>query len=318
MEKTRQGCLAIGQMLFAQCTELINPATNNGLAPNLVVDEPSESYMWKGTDIFIAALQSELGFLSNPVGHVQSAEMGNQSINSLALISARYTLTATEVLAQLAAAHLVALCQALDLRALQAQFLASLEPIFKDSTKRLLDQCERQHSTALSSGDIADKMWNKFSQVIGQTTHMDSGVRFKNAMSNLLDPVLEHVSPSQKSLDSARNWQKECVHEACRRYSEAHARYLEHPDAKPTLGMAAKKLYSFVRDTLEVPFFGEKYIREAEWGQQGDTSKATNTTARYQSMGAMISAVFDAIRNGSLHLVVLECFQEALKQKGSK
>ena len=55
----------------------------------------------------IAALQSELGFLSNPAGtHVQSAEMRNQALNSLRLISARYTHTALKVLSQLASAHL--------------------------------------------------------------------------------------------------------------------------------------------------------------------------------------------------------------------
>ena len=65
-------------MLSVQCTELINPATNRGLPPNLVVDEPSEFFLWKRIDIMVAALQSELGFVANPVGtHVQTAEMGN-------------------------------------------------------------------------------------------------------------------------------------------------------------------------------------------------------------------------------------------------
>ncbi|KAH7385375.1 phenylalanine ammonia-lyase-like protein [Phaeosphaeria sp. MPI-PUGE-AT-0046c] len=317
MEKTRQGCLAIGQMLFAQCTELINPMTNNGLAPNLVVDEPSQSWMWKGTDILIAALQSELGFLSNPVGHVQSAEMGNQSINSLALISSRYTLTAAEVLAQLAAAHVVALCQALDLRALDVRFTSSLAPVFKHLTRHCLDQCSSDESSKLSSDEIANQMWLKFSQVVKQTTHMDSDVRFTNAMNSLLGPILERVASTQTNLDFVQSWQKNCVGEACRLYKEVHSRYLEEPDAKPLLGMAAKKLYSYVRDTLEVPFFGEKYIREAEWAQHGEALKDTNSEAKYRSMGAMISAVFDAIRNGSLHLVVLESFEEASEQSKS-
>ena len=110
-------------MLFTQCTELISPATNRGLPPNLVADEPSESFITKGMDLMVAALQAELGFLANPVGsHLQTAEMGNQALNSLALISARYTLTSLEVLSKLVAAHLFALCQALDLRAMHIQF----------------------------------------------------------------------------------------------------------------------------------------------------------------------------------------------------
>ncbi|KAH6653165.1 L-Aspartase-like protein [Truncatella angustata] len=117
-EKLRQGLQSLGRMLFSQLTELVNPATNRGLPANLVADDPERSYLFKGTDIMAAALTSELGFLANPVGsHVQTAEMGNQGINSLALVSVRYTLDAVDVLSQLAAAHLVALCQALDLRA---------------------------------------------------------------------------------------------------------------------------------------------------------------------------------------------------------
>ncbi|KAH8726597.1 phenylalanine ammonia-lyase [Phaeosphaeriaceae sp. PMI808] len=311
MEKTRQGCLSIGQILFAQCTELINPSTNNGLSPNLVVDEPGQSWMWKGTDILIAALQSELGFLSNPVGHVQFAEMGNQSINSLALISSRYTITASEVLAQLAAAHLVALCQALDLRALNAQFLSSLSPVFKTLARHCIERCTNKDSSILLSNEMADEMWLRFSQIIKQTTHMDSAVRFKNAMNFLQSLVLEKVLSTQINLEIVQAWAEECVRESCRVFKEVNAEYLEHPDAKPILGMGAKKLYSYVRNTLEVPFFGEEYIREAEWAQQGDILKNSRPKAKFRSMGTMISAVFEAIRNGSLHLVVLECFIEA-------
>jgi phenylalanine ammonia-lyase len=120
VEKLRQGLQTIGRMLFSQCTELMNPATNWGLPPNLCSDDANHSFLFKGIDVIVAGLTSELGFLANPVGsHVQTAEMGNQSLNSLGLVSARYTLDAVDVLSHLAAAHLLALCQALDLRAIE-------------------------------------------------------------------------------------------------------------------------------------------------------------------------------------------------------
>lgn len=47
----------------------------------------------KGVDINMTHDMSELAYLAHSVGsHVQSAEMHNQPINSLALISARYTM----------------------------------------------------------------------------------------------------------------------------------------------------------------------------------------------------------------------------------
>jgi phenylalanine ammonia-lyase len=119
-EKLRQGLQSIGRMLFAQCTEMINPTTSWGLPPNLCSDDANDSFLFKGLDVVVAGLTSELGFLANPVGsHVQTAEMGNQSLNSLALVSARYTLEAVDVLSQIASAHLLVLCQALDLRAIE-------------------------------------------------------------------------------------------------------------------------------------------------------------------------------------------------------
>lgn len=121
-EKLRQGLQSIGRMLFAQCTEMINPTTSWGLPPNLCSDDANDSFLFKGLVVVVAGLTSELGFLANSVGsHVQTAEMGNQSLNSLALVSARYTLEAADILSQIASAHLLVLCQALDLRAIEIE-----------------------------------------------------------------------------------------------------------------------------------------------------------------------------------------------------
>ena len=140
-EKVLQGCQTLGRMLLVNCTELVNRTTNCGLPPNLVLDEPSELFIWKGTNIMIAALQSELRFLANTVGsHVQSAEMGNQALNSLALISARYILDAMDVLTQISHTHLIALCQALDLRVMKMHFLAIFKPNFDPTTRSVFER----------------------------------------------------------------------------------------------------------------------------------------------------------------------------------
>lgn len=144
VEKLRQGLQSLGRMLFSQCTELINPATNWGLPPNLCADDPADSYLFKGIDVVVAGLTSELGFLANPVGsHVQTAEMGNQALNSLALVSARYTLEAADVLSQICAAHLLALCQALDLRALEIESCSTPE----SRLRRLQKEGDRPDAT---------------------------------------------------------------------------------------------------------------------------------------------------------------------------
>ena len=202
VEKLRSGLQSLGRMLFSQCTELINHSTNRGLPPNLVADDPATSFLFMGTDIMIAALTSELGFLANPVGsHVQTAEMGNQGINSLALISARYTLEAVDTFSQLAA-HLVAVCQAIDL----------------------------------------------------------------------------HVrSKSQDPTDLS-------------------------PNASPSLGLAAKKAYDFVRGELKVPFITEALVSGVIEEASGGVSP---------SVGQYNTVVYEAIRSGRLHEVVIDCVKAA-------
>lgn len=81
MEKTRIALHHLGKILFAQSTEMLNPAFNRGLPPNVASTDPSLNYYGKGIDIATAAYVSELGYLANPVStHIQSAEMHNQAI----------------------------------------------------------------------------------------------------------------------------------------------------------------------------------------------------------------------------------------------
>ncbi len=170
VEKTRLGLQTLVQMLFAQCTELINPKLNFGLPPNLTGDQPSGSFIMKPLDIMVAALQSELGFLSNSTGSpVQSAEMGNQSLKSLALVSARYTHTALDVLTQLASAHMLALCQAVDLRAMQIKFLEAFKPLLMSTTEEILASVT---SAREDLQDLQSLLWHEFKTLLDQTTSM--------------------------------------------------------------------------------------------------------------------------------------------------
>ncbi|KAF7861801.1 hypothetical protein EAF04_007684 [Stromatinia cepivora] len=220
MEKARVGLQSLGQMLFAQCTELINPMLNNGLPPNLVATEPSRSFLMKPLDVMMASLQSELGFLANPVGsHVLSAEMGNQSLNSPALISAR--------------------------------LLDALRPHFEHFTIRLL----KVLNVPERINELCALLWSQMIDNLDSTTSMDSSARFDFVCKALQPTVLDLVGDSSPcALLALKEWTQNCSNTALKTFQETRASYAAHPYATPLLGNASRRMYEFVRGQLSIPF----------------------------------------------------------------
>ena len=117
MDQTRQSLGICGKLLFAQFAEVVNSQLNFGLPPNLSGCDVNLDFGFKACDIAMAAYMSELDHFVNPMSnHVLSAETHNQSVNSMALVSARFTAEALEILQMMVANLLLLTTQAIDLR----------------------------------------------------------------------------------------------------------------------------------------------------------------------------------------------------------
>ncbi|KAI1122310.1 phenylalanine and histidine ammonia-lyase [Nemania abortiva] len=349
MEKTRQAVQGIGRMIFSQCTELMNPATNRGLPPNLIAEDPSISLIFKGTDVNIAALTAELGFLANPVNHVQTAEMGNQSLNSLALIGARYTQTANDVLSQLIAAHLVAVCQALDLRAMNAQFLESYEAQFEELIVKHYGTAGKSAPTphtpdltanvlALDAKDLSERvvpgpisgtldldqeflaslkgltksLWSQLLVSLDTTASMDASDRFNAVAKSLRPIVLDNATFScdPALLSRLNGFTEELSISMQESWCANRDAYIVHGDAAPVLGKASKAIYTFIRQTLKVPLLSTRNLRTPT-GEEMENGLGVNGT-QAPTVGSYTGSVYRAIRDGSLMKVAIDVLQSCV------
>ena len=305
MEKIRSSLQIIGRMLFAQCTELINPSLNNGLAPNLTADEPSQSYLLKGVDISVAAFQAELGFLAAPVEpHVQNAEMGNQSLNSLALLSARYTHMALGILSQMSAAYLFTLCQALDLRALDRHFLTAFKPVFFSIT-------QDSFSPVLSNTDIFhESLWSSFQRAYYDSTAIDSYDRFPQILQTLQPTIISHACASSTSeiggLSTLHAWTNRCADDALYHYRSTRIAYAKDPNASDILGSASKRMYQYVRFELGIPF-QISMPREVP----NELQDCFGPGEKDITIGTWIGKIHGALQNGALFVPAMNCLREA-------
>ncbi|KAF1970709.1 putative phenylalanine ammonia-lyase [Bimuria novae-zelandiae CBS 107.79] len=305
MEKCRLAAQAIGRMLFYQFTEMTDPTKNRGLPPNLCVDEPSTSFTFKGVDTNMAGYISELSFLANPVhNHVVSAEMGNQALNSLALISARYTDTTVDILSIMCACTLYGTCQALDLRAMNRIFESKLKIAVNDSVLDLLliiGVGEDWHRKAQND------VWQFVANQLIKTTTLDSKDRFAQIMKEShasSDGLLQHLS----------TWTTKNIITSLRLFNETRQEYIKSGDASELLGRASKRLYHFVRKELKVPMH-KGVVDHPMYRASGDPSNVferVEDPAMKRTIGHWISVINEAVKDETIMEVVVECLKEGM------
>ncbi|KAJ7770141.1 phenylalanine ammonium lyase [Mycena maculata] len=302
MEKTRLSLSHIGKLLFAQTTELLNPAMNRGLPPSLAASDPSLNYFGKGVDIATAAYVSELGYLANPVStHIQSAEMHNQAVNSLALISARATINSLDVLTMLTSSYLYVLCQALDLRVLQEEFTIGLFDIVRQ-------ELTTSFGAPLVQPKFVREVCNVMKATLERTSTMDAVDQMREVASSSSTMLLnffanpEFASSQGPALVAIPRFQTNVASQGAAFLNKLRGEFLSgQRGASPASSHLGKTrlVYEFIRRRLGIKMHGaENY-----------SSFANGLGVDDVTVGQNISVIYEAIRDGEMQSITATLFQ---------
>ncbi|KAI6148402.1 phenylalanine ammonia-lyase [Pisolithus tinctorius] len=330
MDHLRLALAQIGRLMFVQLTEILNPLMNRGLPGNLAGGEAALDFGGKGLDIAAAAYAGELnalGGMNVGVG-VVSAEMHNQSLNSLALVSARYTLAALEVSELLAASHIYILCQALDLRAIQTEMYSRAGAVVRSV---LSETFRDAFATPESLDTVTCRVTPRILNELDQTTSVALGLRMAKAASAAVAPLLEALTSDPSCCVSTLDLPQ------IARFREILAQRLEalltelrcafmgvsleevyssssSPPQLPMFGIPpmgrapaskylasrTRPLYEFVRLELGIPMHGSDNLRKTVYGMRAPgLGKTVDTTH-----GDKVAMIVEALRNGRIARVV--------------
>lgn len=263
----------------------------------------------------MAAYTSELAYLANPVStHIQSAEMHNQAINSLALISARKTMEAVDVMAMMCASYLFVLCQALDLRVLTVTFLAEAQTQVQKITCARFKACCYNLDTEDELKDLCQDLWTSITQSWNLGGTNDLRERCEKAVAATAPVLLRGWLGGRFNTDKrdvpqhliTLHWQDEVKAMLEETYTSVRTTMFEHHTriTPEYLGHASRKMYAFVREELGVPMHRGIVDTPTAMNKQNGQGK------RKLTIGSWVSIIFEALEDGRLNRPVMECLKE--------
>ncbi|KAF5392073.1 hypothetical protein D9757_003319 [Collybiopsis confluens] len=284
MDAVRHAILGMGKILYAQHSELLNPVLNRGLPTDCAAGEPNIDYGLKANDMACSAYLSEIGFLSGSfLPHINSTEHHVQSINSMALASARHARDS------LIATYLYTVCQAIDLREMNTRYLARAKVLFEAELPAILE-CP-DHTTAQ---DLASSLFTVVRVQFGRTATMESLSRFKAMLAPLITELYTRTASDTRiglvSSTTPVEWVQKLEDKLRENFLESRMEYFRegHTGALDSLGHAGRRIYDFIRRELGIPM-----------------KKGVDGLDEHE-IGTWISVIYEALQDGKMDRVFVD------------
>ena len=240
-------------------------------------------------------------------------------ISSLALISARTTINALDVLSMLTASYLYLLCQAFDIRALQADFNRAIVPIVEEELFAHFGERLRGRKFSVCQ-DILKSMF----QTLDSTTTMDAAPRMTKVAGAAVPILMDHLTTDPfadpSALFAIPAFRASVSSRATALLVSLRKEYLSGargraPASKYLNG--TRPVYEFVRLTLDIRMHGSENesvfanglgVEDVTVGQNVSLIHEVRRAYHQSNSIRKLNVFLQAIRDGKMQAVVADLF----------
>ena len=220
----------------------------------------------------------------------------------MALVSARQTLNSLEILSILLASHIYMICQAYDLRALQAEFTDELKKIVSQELSDTFGHALAESETSVLLSRVSKAMVATFES----TSTMDAVERMQKVAASSTPALVDFLTGSDVEdgetaaalMTSIPKFRSRVASRAASFLKQLQAEYLtgaRGPAPAASYLNKTRPIYEFVRVTLGIKMHGIENLHAFENGLGMEDV----------TPGQHVSRIHEAIRDGKLQSVIV-------------
>lgn len=224
--------------------------------------------------------------------------MHNQSVNSMALATSRFSMQAAEILSIMCACHIYVSCQALDLRALHLKFTEHAGPALLAMTAQVIPGVSETDLSQLDTAfkALIAKTWPKLNTLSSEDRCTEVA---KSALDVIVDVFSQDTSRAGLSAHDLRSWKSQATRSLNETYQTTATQFFQNPHTEELLGRGSRIVYQTVRKTLGVPL-------HLGFEEHPTATSDTLHGRDKKTIGSWVSIIYEAVRTGRVVAPLME------------
>lgn len=181
---------------------------------------------------------------------------------------------------------------------MELRFLESLEPTFHVSMREAFHTHLKRPE---NMDDLLCNCWRASMASLDTSTPVDSETRIPGAIFELQPLIIPSLVIQSQTFGALLRWTEHLGRHAVDLYMTVRNQNLANGNATSLLGHASKRMYTYLRNDLGVPFVGPNTLA---------TPSCSEKSGKGVTMGVLNGTMRAAMADGRLYTLIADCIKD--------